>query len=443
MRRDSSTHWTCSRSTGCLSRTTQLRYFAVGLLAILPGCSRDADTGFLKKVYTTPEGAPSHYVVYVPENAGSDAKLPVILFLNGWGENGDDGLRQISNNFGSEVWRMRTHFPFLAVCPQCSPNGNWQPGGENAARALAILDEAIDLFRGDPDRVCVTGASVGGSGALQLATAYPERFAAVVPVAAGGGGNSERLAARGMPIWSFYNGDDVVADGAHRFTAALLAAGASPRTTEYQRSGHNSWDSAYASPVLYHWLLNQRVSTRGKDHFDSILPERLLTDWTPQPAESWTANSNELVFTPVDSATTARLQSPAFVPRFAVHFDIYLKGDDSFEAAMIAQGNDSVERLSFRLAFPNNAPSSLKTTGEAPTLLDPIAQRGLVSGWNHLRLEQLDDRLTLSINGWPAFDVALPAAHNPHFWRFEFDASSGGPKIRFIRTLTVSSIDPP
>jgi poly(3-hydroxybutyrate) depolymerase len=99
--------------------------------------------GFLKRTYTAANGETSHYIVFVPHERPANQKLPVILFLNGWGENGVDGLRQISNNFGGDLWRMRGHFPFLAVCPQCSYHGSWATGTPNSVKALAILEAAI------------------------------------------------------------------------------------------------------------------------------------------------------------------------------------------------------------------------------------------------------------------------------------------------------------
>lgn len=132
--------------------------------------------GFMTRVYSNPDsGARSRYVVFVPRNHQEVERLPVILFLNGFGENGTDGLRQISNNFGVDIWRKRDQFPFLAVCPQCSSEGGWNASGTESTKTLAILDEAINEFGGDSDRVYLTGVSSGGYHVWTLANAHPDR----------------------------------------------------------------------------------------------------------------------------------------------------------------------------------------------------------------------------------------------------------------------------
>ncbi len=123
---------------------------------------------FVARQLVTAEGKVWPYAVFLPDNRTPGQKLPVILFLNGWGENGTDGLRQISNNLGGDIWRMRGHFPFLAVCPQCAYNGSWDPGSMNATMAMAVLDQAIAEFHGDSNRVAISGPSAGGQGPKRL-----------------------------------------------------------------------------------------------------------------------------------------------------------------------------------------------------------------------------------------------------------------------------------
>ena len=94
------------------------------------------------------------------------------MFLNCTGENGNDGVKQINNNFGVRVWDMQRFFPFLALAPQCRES--WALGGNDTCRALEILDSVIDEFWGDPDRVYLTGVSAGGSAVWDIVSAYPE-----------------------------------------------------------------------------------------------------------------------------------------------------------------------------------------------------------------------------------------------------------------------------
>ncbi len=93
--------------------------------------------GFRSETAAGGAGQGLHYIVFVPHASTVNAKPPVIMFLNGWGQNGNDGLRQVSNNFGQDIWRRRDQMPFLAVCPQCSKDGYWAPGNSDAEFALA------------------------------------------------------------------------------------------------------------------------------------------------------------------------------------------------------------------------------------------------------------------------------------------------------------------
>lgn len=380
-----------------------LVWLATVLVACQVGCGQTKKDGFIKKSYVDESGQTSHYVVYVPPNAvEKSAKLPVILFLNGWGENGEDGLRQISNNFGSEVWRMRGYFPFLAVCPQCSPNGDWSPGSPNAAKALATLDLALAEYGGDPNRICITGASVGGMGALALAAAHPERFASVAPVAAGGISDAERLASADMPVWCFYNSGDVVAESAREFRRQLISAGASPRFTEYQGEGHNAWDAAYASPALYHWMLQADSSKRRKDRFSLVPTNQLLANVADsQAAAGWQIDDASLTVNPAEPDARARLVSQLVGKSASLHFDVYLSNGDVcvLDIACSVEGTDSASLAKMTLETSNVGRH--KPIGFDYQASLPIATHALNTGWNEVRIDLDEQALNLFVNGWP------------------------------------------
>src|SRR5262245_15334530 len=67
----------------------------------------------------------SEYIVFVPHEQSPGERLPLIVFLNGTGENGADGVKQLSNNFGSAVWELKARFPFVVLATQCGLNGHW------------------------------------------------------------------------------------------------------------------------------------------------------------------------------------------------------------------------------------------------------------------------------------------------------------------------------
>jgi predicted peptidase len=211
------------------------------------------------------DGARTTYRVFVPQ---IDEPLPVILFLHGAGESGSDGVMQTTVGIGPAVLREPARFPALVVFPQASRGYGWS--GFNLAAAVAALDDVEQSYAIDPDRVIVTGISMGGYGTWLLATQQPHRFAGAVPICGGldrVAGSHERAAKRiaHIPQWVFHgDADDIIpVEQSRVMVAALRAAGADVRYTEYERVRHNSWDRAYAEPELVPWMLAQRRRPRS------------------------------------------------------------------------------------------------------------------------------------------------------------------------------------
>ncbi len=148
--------------------------------------STEEKTGFLSRIHKDAEGNESKYVVFVPKAyaaaESAEKRWPVIMFLHGAGERGDDGQKQVTVGLGPAIRRREAQFPFIAVFPQCLLNGRWQADSPDGQRAMAILTEVEKDFRADPDRVYLTGLSLGGMGTWSLGMKHPDRFAALVPV---------------------------------------------------------------------------------------------------------------------------------------------------------------------------------------------------------------------------------------------------------------------
>ena len=223
------------------------------------------------------DGTVHRYQVFVPSQAAGGRRPPVILFLHGSGERGDDNRKQLAVGLGPYLQRHATGFPAIVVFPQSPEDASWD--GATARMALAALDAASREFNGDPDRTYLTGMSRGGYGVWELALMQPERFAALVPVC--GGVTAPRAVSdlhviavereadpfaavarqlAHVPAWLFHGARDDVVDPtqSRRMHAALQAAGASVRHTEFPEANHNAWDPAYAMPELWDWLFAQR-----------------------------------------------------------------------------------------------------------------------------------------------------------------------------------------
>ena len=143
--------------------------------------------------------------------------------------------------------------------PQCTRDPNdW--AGKMIAFALKALDQTLAEYSIDPARQYLTGLSMGGFGSWRIASLYPDRFAAVVPIC--GGGDPKAMAEKltALPIWVFHGENDEVVLPAHsqKMVEAIKAAGGEKiRYTQLPGIGHNSWDPAYNSKEFTDWLFSQ------------------------------------------------------------------------------------------------------------------------------------------------------------------------------------------
>jgi predicted peptidase len=128
---------------------------------------------------------------------------------------------------------------------------------------IAILDEVTAKNLIDPARVYLTGLSMGGYGAWELAERMPERFAALVPVC-GGGDEAQASRLVGLPIWAWHGDEDtaVPVERSRRMIAAIEEAGGTPHYTELKGVGHDSWTAAYSGPdSVLPWMFEQVKAT--------------------------------------------------------------------------------------------------------------------------------------------------------------------------------------
>lgn len=208
------------------------------------------------------------YVVYVPRDYTPDRKWPVILFLHGAGERGENTLPPSQVGIGSAIRLHPERFPCIAVMPQCPRGSGWgaatgfTPDSSHvAALALKALDECVAEYAGDVDRVYLTGLSMGGFGTWSIGSSQPTRFAALAPICGGGQPATMAKGLAGLPIWAFHGDADTVVppQRSREMVDAVKAAGNERvRYTEFPGVAHNSWDKAYGDAEFIAWLFAQR-----------------------------------------------------------------------------------------------------------------------------------------------------------------------------------------
>jgi predicted peptidase len=201
------------------------------------------------------------YLEYLPPDYSSDPakKWPLIIFLHGAGERGDD-LSLVKIHGIPKIIETRD-LPFVALSPQC-PTGHWW------SDYLPLLDDmiqsALDRLNVDPDRVYLTGLSMGGFGTWHLAVEYPHRFAAIAPICGGSPWMYDvhrRLnRIRHIPTWVFHGDKDEIVYPAESdvMVRLLKEVGGDVKYTLYTGVGHDSWTATYEGSTLFDWFLSQK-----------------------------------------------------------------------------------------------------------------------------------------------------------------------------------------
>jgi predicted peptidase len=219
------------------------------------------------------------YRILLPENYDAKRKYPLVLFLHGAGERGNDNEKQLIH--GSKQFLkpdIRKDYPAIVVFPQCPENSFWANldfKTENGKRTFAfradgdptismklvqeLLQKLMNDYPVNKKRIYVTGLSMGGMGTFEIVRRNPKLFAAAMPIC-GGGEPSTAPALKKVKWWIFHGAKDDVVPPANseRMVAALKEVKASVKFTLYPEANHNSWDAAFAEPDFLKWMFEQR-----------------------------------------------------------------------------------------------------------------------------------------------------------------------------------------
>jgi predicted peptidase len=233
-----------------------------------------------KRVYTNPAGEQLPYRILYPEKYDKSKKYPLVLFLHGAGERGNDNEAQLTH--GSKLFLdpgNRKKYPAIVIFPQCPKDGFWssivadrsktpvafsfdysRPMTSPLSSVAAVVKQVVAEEGVDPARLYVTGLSMGGMGTFELVFHSPDTFAAAMPICGGGDTKSYDARVRNTSFWIFHGDQDAVVDAKYsrEMVARLKELKADVRYTEYPGVNHNSWDNAFAEPTYMNWMFEHR-----------------------------------------------------------------------------------------------------------------------------------------------------------------------------------------
>tara|TARA_R110000796_G_scaffold37722_4_gene95212 strand:+ start:110073 stop:110861 length:789 start_codon:yes stop_codon:yes gene_type:complete len=221
------------------------------------------------------------YRVLYPKDFSEDVQYPIVFFLHGAGERGNDNEKQLIH--GSSLFSKEETleaFPAIVIFPQCPTEDYWSNAkvnrksnpikfrfryGRKPTKALSLVIDLVNKMIQEPfvkkDQVYVMGLSMGGLGTYEILYRKPELFAAAIAICGGGKPKSAKKYAIKVPLWAFHGAKDNVVDPtlSLKMVAKLLKYGGQPQFTLYEDANHNSWDSAFAEPNLLKWLFLNKL----------------------------------------------------------------------------------------------------------------------------------------------------------------------------------------
>ena len=247
----------------------------------------DVSKLFDAKTFQTDSGYTLPYRIYIPYNYDSSKAYPLVLFLHGAGERGNDNVSQLKNGIGQPFKKEQSPiYQCIVVAPQCPSGKKWvnvkawtenqystdQIAESDELKAVVELLFAIEQdYSVDTDRIYATGLSMGGYGTWDLLVRHGDLFAAGIPVC-GGCDVSKAELLTDIPIRTYHGGRDttVPPTGTEAMVNAIKQAGGTKiNYTCYDKLGHSIWNNVYAIGDLFSWLLAQKLSDRLPEHNQS------------------------------------------------------------------------------------------------------------------------------------------------------------------------------
>jgi predicted peptidase len=234
---------------------------------------------FEKATYINKDGTKLPYRILYPKNYVRSKKYPLVLFLHGAGERGNDNEKQLTH--GAKMFlkaENREKFPTIVIFPQCPEESFWssvkwerekkpafsfdysRPSNVPLVSSYELVNKMIREEGVDVSRVYITGLSMGGMGTFEAVYKYPSLFAAAMPICGGGDVASYDSRILKTPFWVFHGDADPVVDVLYSRTMVdkLKELKADVKYTEYPGVSHNSWDNAFAEGEFLSWMFAHR-----------------------------------------------------------------------------------------------------------------------------------------------------------------------------------------
>ncbi|PQV51421.1 prolyl oligopeptidase family protein [Jejuia pallidilutea] len=253
-----------------------LIFFCVGIHQLMGAQHQE----LYSKEYFVHQSDTLKYRMLLPEAFNESKQYPIVLFLHGAGERGNNNKSQLVH--GSKIFTEtvnRGAFPAIVIFPQCPKNSYWANAIVDRSSSpiklefplnieptkpldlvVKLMEEMVAKPYVDQQRVYVGGLSMGGMGTFEIVYRKPDFFAAAFSICGAGNPDATTKYAKTTPFWVFHGAkDDVVnPQSSVEMVEGILKNGGTPSFSLYANDNHNSWDSAFAEPQLLPWLFSNK-----------------------------------------------------------------------------------------------------------------------------------------------------------------------------------------
>jgi hypothetical protein len=203
------------------------------------------------------------FLQYLPDGYNSNTnKYPIVISLHGIKEKGNTltDVNKVANVGLPKYVKLGTKYSFILISPQLKTNmGRW-----TGDYVIQVLNYVKSTLRVDPNRIYLTGLSLGGGGVQSVATAYPEVWASILPICSGYNvvSSAGKIASADLPTWGFHGDADAVVGEAVTINMINAINNYKPsplaKVTIFPNLGHVIWDRVYKDTNALDWMLSFR-----------------------------------------------------------------------------------------------------------------------------------------------------------------------------------------
>ena len=219
------------------------------------------------------------YRILLPKDFDPNKEYPLLVFLHGAGERGNDNDNQLyhSSNFFLS-YEFRNSIPSIIIFPQCPKNSYWAkikgipnpkyptqkesfsdslPENSQLLIVESLLSNIENTYKIDPSKRYIAGLSMGGMGTFELVARNPNYFAAGIAICGGANPNWAKFFKK-TPLWIFHGLKDNVVppELSINIYNSIKTYNSESKLTLYENVGHNSWDPAFEEVEIMNWLFS-------------------------------------------------------------------------------------------------------------------------------------------------------------------------------------------